>query len=372
LLSLTAAVALRSLQLEASFEDLYGADSQVVRWARTVAERLRLPDTLEIAAEPPAALKETPQALAVTERLEGRLQGIAGLGRARSIVDPLRRLNAMLHHDELRLNVGAEADERTASLLRLMRSQDEDFTALFLHRPSGAMRISVEAHKLPQSDLRRMLAEARVAVEAELPVGWSSVITGPVSVVGEMLEGIRSTQLNSFVLAAAIIFAMVAVFFRTVTDTVLSAVPTLVPVLLTLGTMGAVGLALDVGSAMVATVVVGIAVDDAIHMLAAYRRERRRGHEPPEACVAAVRHAGRALTTTSVALTLGFFTLLLSPWKSIASFGLICGIAIGSAWAATLVVLPALLARGATGGRFARRARGLTGVQSDRSGARSR
>lgn len=344
LLAMIAAVALRSLQLEASFEDLYGEGSQVVRWAQTVANRLRLPDTLEIAVEPPPDLKETPEAFAVTERLEDRLQGISGLGRARSIVDPMRRLDAMLHRDDLALNDGDLAAERTASLLRLMRSQDSDLTALFLHRPSGAMRISVEAHKLPQADLRRMLAKAHAAAEAEVPHGWSTSVTGPVSVVHEMIDEIRTTQLNSFVLAAVIVFFMVAGFFRTFSDTVLSAVPTFLPVLLTLGAMGAAGIALDVGSAMVATVVVGIAVDDAIHVLTAYRRERRRGLGAAEACGAAIRHAGRALTATSVALTLGFFTLILSPWKSIASFGLIAGIAIASAWAATLVVLPALLA----------------------------
>jgi predicted RND superfamily exporter protein len=188
-----------------------------------------------------------------------------------------------------------------------------------------------------------MLAAVNDAVATTVPPTWKTTITGPVAMVQELIDSIRSTQLDSFLLADAVVFAMVAMFFWKVSDTLLAAVPTLLPVLLTLGAMGAFGIALDVGSAMVATVVVGIAVDDAIHLLTHYRRRRGEGMSVGASCRAAVRHTGRALATTSIAMTLGFFTLVLSPWTSIASFGLLTGIAIGSAWLATVILLPAIL-----------------------------
>jgi len=120
--------------------------------------------------------------------------------------------------------------------------------------------------------------------------------------------------------------------------------PTLLPVVVTLGAMGIAGVPLDVGSAMVAAVVLGVAVDDAIHLIAAYRRERAIGLRPGEATAAALARTGRALVTTSVALVAGFSALALSPWKSIASFGVISALALGSALAAALLLLPAALA----------------------------
>ncbi|MEE8580569.1 MAG: MMPL family transporter, partial [Myxococcota bacterium] len=66
----------------------------------------------------------------------------------------------------------------------------------------------------------------------------------------------------------------------------------------------------------------------------------------------AVRHVGRALVTTSVALALGFSALALSPWQSVASFGLVSAVAILAALAATLWVLPALVFAATRGGRF--------------------
>ena len=94
---------------------------------------------------------------------------------------------------------------------------------------------------------------------------------------------------------------------------------------------------------MVAAVVLGIAVDDAIHLLDNFRRRHRRGTSPEIAIEQAALHVGRALVTTSLALTLGFTTLALSPWQSVASFGSVAAIAILAALVSTLVVLPALV-----------------------------
>jgi predicted RND superfamily exporter protein len=107
--------------------------------------------------------------------------------------------------------------------------------------------------------------------------------------------------------------------------------------------MGLTGIPLDVGSAMVAAVVLGIAVDDAIHLLDDFRRRQRSGTRPDLAIEGAVLHVGRALVTTSLALALGFSALALSPWQSVASFGSVSTIAILAALASTLLVLPALV-----------------------------
>jgi predicted RND superfamily exporter protein len=107
--------------------------------------------------------------------------------------------------------------------------------------------------------------------------------------------------------------------------------------------MGVLGVPLDPGSAMVAAVVLGISDDDAIHLLTQYRRLRASGAAVAAAVEGALVHAGRAMVTTSLSLSLGFAALALSPWKSVASFGLLSAVAILAALGAVLVVLPAAL-----------------------------
>ena len=97
------------------------------------------------------------------------------------------------------------------------------------------------------------------------------------------------------------------------------------------------------GRAMIAAVVIGIGVDDSIHLLGHYKKCRNEGNNAREAIERAILHTGRALVTTSVALSLGFLTLLASAWQTISSFGFFASLAIAGALIATLTVVPALI-----------------------------
>src|SRR5512134_3548683 len=107
--------------------------------------------------------------------------------------------------------------------------------------------------------------------------------------------------------------------------------------------MGHWGVPMDFGSAIVAPVAIGIAADDTIHFLTAYARERRSGRDPEDALRRAIANVGEAVIATSVALALGFFSMLASPFPSISSLGLLSAIAIIAATLADLIVLPALI-----------------------------
>jgi predicted RND superfamily exporter protein len=185
------------------------------------------------------------------------------------------------------------------------------------------------------------LAAVHRHLDEVVPAGWAVTVTGPLEVVQVMIDAIRTTQLRSFGAAAVIVFGLVTAFFGSLRLGLLAMGPTGLPVLATLGLMGLLGRPLDVGSAMVAAVVLGIAVDDAIYLLTACERARAHGHAPREAMRMAVARTGPAIVSTSLALAAGFLTLLLSPWHSIASFGLLATAAVLLALLAVLVVLPA-------------------------------
>jgi predicted RND superfamily exporter protein len=107
--------------------------------------------------------------------------------------------------------------------------------------------------------------------------------------------------------------------------------------------MGFAGLSLDVGRAMIAAVVIGIAVDDSIHLLHRYQLERKAGASAQTAMRLALIGTGRPIATTSFALALGFMTLTASAWGTVSSFGFFVSLSILVALAAALFVLPALV-----------------------------
>ena len=337
-----AAFGLPRLRIDARFEDLYGEQSRVVRWVHAFHDSLRRPDTLEVELiAPNGAQADDPELLATLERASNSLAGIEGLGPARSLADPLALAHQLANEDDpfWRRLPGNRLDAR--ELLDALKERDAGELARFADFDAHRFRISVEAEKPPQEEMRRIFREVDARLAAELPPGWRFELTGPLAVVHEMVDEIQASQVGSFAVATALVLALIALFLRSVQAALLAAVPTLLPVLVTLGLLGFAGISLDVGGTMVAAVVIGIADDDAVHLLDQYRRRRRAGESPAAAMDAALLHVGRALVTNSVALAVGFAALTLSAWQTIANFGLIAAMAITFALLAALFVLPA-------------------------------
>lgn len=336
----------RFLRVDASFEDLYGHDSAVVRWAHYVGDHLRRPDTLEVVLTAPEGVAVLgPDALRTVERAAESLNEVDGLGPARSVADPIALVNQLANDDEpfWRRVPGNAAD--VDAIVEEIEARDADALARWADPATGRARISLESEKLPQEEMRRVLADVDARLAEVLPAGWTYQETGPFAVVHEMIDEIQATQLWSFATAAGVVFVLVALFLRSLRLAALALVPTVLPVVATLGAMGWRGVPLDVGSAMVAAIVIGIAVDDCIHLLSVYQRLRGNGEAPGAAMRGAVLRVGRAVVTTSIALALGFFALTLSSWSTISHFGALTGVAMIAALVAVVVVLPAWMAR---------------------------
>ena len=333
-----------SLRVDASFEDLYGVESPVVQWAHYVSDHLRRPDSLEVELAPPAGLDPNePESLEVVGASARSLAGIEGLGPARSAVDWISLVHQLVNDDE---PFWYRLPGRKADVDEIVTALDErDHAALdhWIAREPARYRISLESEKLPQEEMRRVFAEAEARLAETLPPDWSWQLTGPFAVIHDMIDEIQRTQLWSFGLAAVVVLVMVAIFLRSLRLAALALVPTLLPVLATLGAMGWWGTPLDVGSAMVAAIIIGVAVDDCIHVLSVYERHRVGGEPRGEAMARSVVQVGRAVVTTSLALALGFFALSLSSWSTIAHFGVLAGFAILVALVAVVVLLPAAM-----------------------------
>ncbi|NNL85720.1 MAG: MMPL family transporter [Myxococcales bacterium] len=307
------------LEVEASFEDLYGEKSQVVRWVER-ARALRQPETLEIVLHVPAGTDASDDVVrAAIEEVEA-LAELDGLSRPLALGRALGADGRLLR----------ELQRLAPTLVRLYYDGDRAF------------RVSLQADKLDQGALRSLLGEVETMLTENL-AEYTPEVTGTLPTVAAMIDAIRATQLSSFTLALVVVVISIGVFFGSCRLALVSLVPTLLPVLWTLGAMGWFGVALDVGSAMVAAVILGLAVDDTIHVLSVVQREQARGATARRALATSIDEVGRALITTSVALIAGFGALALSPWNAVASFGAVAAVAIAAALAANLWLLPALL-----------------------------
>ena len=94
---------------------------------------------------------------------------------------------------------------------------------------------------------------------------------------------------------------------------------------------------------MTATVAMGIAVDDTIHLVSRFRHEFRRLGRYEDALFASMQDVGRALVITSIALVLGFLVLVFSTLASQAPYGILLATTIVTALIADFLLMPALV-----------------------------
>lgn len=147
-------------------------------------------------------------------------------------------------------------------------------------------------------------------------------------------------------ISTVVVFAVVGLLLRSLVLTA-AAVPTnLFPVALVFGVMGWTGIPLDIATATIGAIVLGIAVDDTIHFLFRYRAERQAGASREEAVGRTYRETGRAVVFASMVLAIGFAVLATSSSRSIAYFGIVASISIVGAMLADLFLLPVMLLLG--------------------------
>ncbi len=191
--------------------------------------------------------------------------------------------------------------------------------------------------------------EARLAADGakQAALGIEARLTGDGPVASRGIDRLITDLFSSLLLAFAIILPTLCLLLRSVKAGLVSMIPNVTPLLLTLGFMGVAGMDLRVTSVIVFTVSLGLAVDDTIHFMARLREEWRPEVDGPLAYEQALRRTfrgtGGAIVVTSVLLAAGFTALLLSAFPISRTFAVCMEITVLGALAADLLLLPACI-----------------------------
>ncbi|HYO16354.1 MAG TPA: MMPL family transporter, partial [Thermoanaerobaculia bacterium] len=192
---------------------------------------------------------------------------------------------------------------------------------------------------------RRLMEEVREYEQDHLaPHGIRLGFAGDVAVSQAMIRGVVSTQAGSLVLALAGIFAMTAFLGRSFRWGLYCVLPSALAVLLNFAVMGWLGIPLGVATSMFAGMTLGIGVDYAIHLLSRLDRARAEGLAGGAALAAALGSSGPAILIDTLAVGLGFATLLVSQVPANVRLGGLLALSLFVCFAATVTLVPALLA----------------------------
>ncbi|HIF96148.1 MAG TPA: hypothetical protein EYQ54_03835 [Myxococcales bacterium] len=335
---------LNYLKADQNWLESWGEQSVLTQSIRFFESNLGQSQKLELQISlPPEVRIEDPTTLKTIRSLSNSLAGIEGLGPGTSILSFLERINKFLNDGEDNLHGESASIQANAELFELIALDDPEQLARWVSLNRSKLRISFPASEMSHSERSRLMEKVEEFIDRDFPSGWESSLTGGVALSRDWTRDVQDTQHRSFPVAFIIVFLLASGFFRSWKLGLAAMVPVLLPVVAVLGSMGWLGMSLDVARAMIAAIVIGVGVDDAIHFLSHYKKQREKGIDSRSAVREALLHTGRAIAITSVALALGFFALMMSAWQTIASFGFYVALAIIGALLATFFVLPALI-----------------------------
>lgn len=331
------------LQVGTTWEELLGSDSTVRRWDRFFDERLRSTETVEIRIDlPDSDPLELPSTLDRLKRISVSIGAIEGVGKPRTVLDRIARARSLLHGDD------GDAPPPTsraanAEILEILALGSPDDILRWTSMDRSSVRLSAMAAPFSSQQSSNIIQAVSGVLDRTLPEGWTAFVGGSAAANAIWVRDVQATQLRSFPVALLVAIALLALYFRSPIVTLAALVPTIMPAVLAIGAMAWMGLSLDIGRSMVGAILIGVGVDDAVHLLTHYLRHRREGASVDESLRVALDYSGRAITTTSVSLSVGFLTLSASAWQTVASFGLIIAISLVGALCATLLVVPSAL-----------------------------
>ena len=179
-------------------------------------------------------------------------------------------------------------------------------------------------------------------VESDNP-GVDVQVVSDVVIEGRVVNQIIDELMASLMMAAVVIFGLLAIAFRSLRIGVISIIPNVMPLAVAGAMRLLIGESLGIASACSFAICLGVAVDDTIHYLSHFRQEQRRGSNPMLANQRTFVTVGSALMLTTIVMTAGLGTVMTSQLPTHVNFAIMACTTLTVALPADLLFLPALL-----------------------------
>ncbi len=206
-------------------------------------------------------------------------------------------------------------------------------------------RISVMLQDVTTERMERIEGEMQRHIEKYFPAERFDV-----SMTGKALGYLKGTRflVRNLVVSLSLAILLIALFmaymFRSFRMILISLLPNVIPLILTAGMMGFLGIAIKPSTILVFSVAFGISVDDTIHYLVKYRQELQANRwNVKKAVYAALRETGVSMFYTSIVLFFGFSVFMISSYGGTVALGGLVSATLLFAMLANLILLPALL-----------------------------
>jgi len=279
-------------------------------------------------------------------KLEEHIIETPELSRPMSIVSAVKfSKQAFYGGDPEYFDLPSTYDAVTMSQLVKKSAKDISLMKSFVDSTGQHARITTFMKDMGTDRMERVEENLREKIKTIFPEDrYEVAITGKALVFQKGTDYLINNLILSLSLAIVLIALFMAWMFRSIRMIFVSLVPNLLPLLITAGLMGYIGVPIKPSTILVFSIAFGISVDDTIHFLAKYRQELMANNwRIKKSVYAALKETGVSMFYTSIVLFFGFSTFTISSFGGTVALGALVSATLLFAMAANLLLLPSML-----------------------------
>ncbi len=281
-----------------------------------------------------------PQVLRKIAAFQDFLHGTGQVSKTVSVADYVRKMHREVNGGDPAYEVIPDRADEVAQYLLLLEGRELD---QFVDFNSSGANIVVRHGLTGSWAISGLRREIEAYIAREFPPTLVARPTGESILTNNAVDFLAVNELQSLSLTFVVIGLIHAVLFMSLTAGFLSMIPNLIPVLTGYGLMGFLGIPLTISTALVATIAIGIAVDDTVHHMVTYNRQLTAHHDQRIALFNTLRAQGRPIIYVSLALIAGFLPLLASSLLSTVYFAVLAAFVMLMAMVSELTLTPVLM-----------------------------
>jgi len=290
---------------------------------------------------------QTPDFMNRIEEVRSYVEGLSEngvyVGKTISIADVVKETHQALNENRPEFYVIPQDKRLLAQELLLFENSGSDDLEDLVDSQFRETRFTMKMPLVDAVHYARMLGRIEAKISDVFEGVAQATLTGEARMMSHLISILSVNLMKTYALAFAVITPLMMLLLGSVRMGLLSMIPNLAPVIVTLGFMGWFGIPLEVFTILIGSIALGLAVDDTIHFMHNFRRYYERSGDAAWATRETLGTTGQALLFTTVVLSSGFFIYMFASMSNLFYFGLLTGITILVAFLADLLLAPALM-----------------------------
>jgi predicted RND superfamily exporter protein len=260
-----------------------------------------------------------------------------------AITDILKEIHQALNENNKAFYQVPQHRDVISQELLLFENSGADDLERFVDGQFKKTRITIKTSWVDAVVCKDLIRDISHQLQEVFTDNVDTYITGLVALLARTISAATYSMVRSYLIALLVITLMMILLIGDMKIGLLSMIPNLIPIIITMGFMGYLDIPLDINSLMIGSIALGIVVDDTVHFMYNFQKYYEKGGDPYYAVKKTILGVGRALLITSLVLSAGFFILMCSSLKHLLNFGLFTGTTILIALLADLVLAPAIM-----------------------------